>query len=220
MIGRFVLVTGLFAALGAGIALRPVAKPYKIDEGWLERQYPTNLGPYATVPDPDDGSTMHSYRMDDVTYKTLKPYGIVGRVLTDGKQAYDVVTLAGDSPESFHNPLQCFAAQEWTVKEPRQITIQTKSRGEVHATIAEATRSGGSPQYALYTYESPLGMCANPPDLGKDLLKATLMSGKVQIGTFFRFMSRTPNISENQMIDFARQYLDASPVRPILSLKS
>ena len=98
--------------------------------------------------------------------------------------------------------------------------IPTKERGLVHATIAEAVQGSSAPQYALYTYESPLGTCASPPELGKEMLLGELKTGKIQLATFFRFMSRTPDVSEAQMIDFAKTFLDACPVRPIERLKA
>lgn len=218
MIGRSLLLSGLFALFGIGVIMRPAAKAYKVDETWLENQYPTAMGRYTMVPS-QDGSKGHTYKMDATTYQTLKPYGIVGRTLTDGQRNFDVVTLAGDTTDSFHNPLQCFAAQEWTVGTVKEIAIPTKSRGMVRATIAEASRAGGTPQYALFTYEAPGEMCATNFEVGKDMLKAELKTGKIQFATFFRFMGLSPNITEAQMIEFAGDYLDASPVRPILSLK-
>lgn len=219
MIVRSLLVAGLFASVGAGILLRPTAKSYKVDEGWLERQYPTTLGKYAMQPG-SDGSMGHSYRMDPETYKTLKPYGIVGRTLSDGTSTYDVVTVAGDSEESFHNPLLCFQAQDWTVNWSKEITIQTKSRGPVRATLAQATKAGGTPQYALYTYEGPRGTISDPFQLKGDMFKSEIRSGKIQFATFFRFISLSPDISETQITQFAHDYLEASPVRPIEKLES
>ena len=219
MIGRSLLLSGVFAVFGVGMLARPTAKPYKVDETWLENQYPAVLGDYAMQP-ATDGSKGHTYKMDDTTYQTLKPYGIVGRVLSDGQRTFDVVTIAGDSEESFHNPLLCFHAQDWTVNWNKEIVIPTKSRGDVRATIAQASRAGGAPQYALYTYEGPKGTVPDPFQLKEDFFKSEIRTGQIQFATFFRFMSLTQNVTEEQMIKFAHDYLEASPVRPILSLKN
>ncbi len=219
MLVRSLLIAGLFAVFGVAVIARPTAKPYHVDEAWLERQYPTVLGKFVMQPG-IDGSTGHSYKMDATTYETLKPYGIVGRTLSDGVHTMDVVTLAGDSEESFHNPLLCFQAQDWSVHWSKEIVIPTKSRGNVHATIAEASRAGMAPQYAVYTFEGPRGTFPSPWTLKDDMFWSEFKSGKVQFGTFFRFLSLTPNMSEEQVVQFARDYLDASPVRPINTLKS
>lgn len=219
MIVRSLIVTGMFALLGAGVLLRPSAKPLVVDESWLEKQYPTVVGKYTTQP-AQDGSTGHSYRMDETTYATLKPYGIVAKTMSDGVHTFDVVNIAGDSEESFHNPLLCFQAQGWQTTGVREITIPTKHHGEVRATIASASHDGGLPQYALYTYEGPTSAVASPPALKDQMVKTEFRTGKVQFATFFRFMSLTQNLTEDQVIGFAQAYLDASPTRPIEKLRS
>ena len=221
MIGRSLLVAGIFAALGVGVILRGTDKPYAVDESWLERQYPTAFGPYSMMPDDKDPSAGHSYKAEETTYRALlNPYGIVSRVLTDGKARYDVTLIAGDKEQNFHNPLQCFGAQGWTQDWAKEIKIPTKSRGEVSATLVRETYQNQPPVYALYTYETPRGTSPTNFGLTRQLFLAGLMTGRVQVGTFFRFMSMTPNISESQIIRFAHDYLEASPVRPILRLKA
>lgn len=221
MIGRTLLVAGIFAALGTGVLLRGTDKPYSVDETWLERQYPTHLGDYTMVPDEKDPTAGHSYKSDDTTYSTLlHPYGIVARVLTDGKHQFDVTLIAGDKEQNFHNPLQCFGAQGWTQDWTKEIVIPTKSRGDVKATMVEEHYQNNPPIYALYTYEGPRGTFPNNFSLARDMLWASLLTGHVQVGTFVRFMNRTANISEAEMVQFAHDYLEAAPVRPILKLKS
>ena len=221
MIVRSLLVAGLFAALGAGVILRGTDRPYNVDEAWLEGQYPTSVGTYTMVPDPDDRSAGHTYKSDKVTYDTLMhPYGIVSRVLTDGQRQFDVTLIAGDKEQNFHNPLQCFGAQGWTQHWSKPITIPTKSRGDVNATLVQEQFQDKPPVYALYTYEGPRSSSPTNFGLTRDMFIAGLMTGRVQVGTFFRFMNQTPNVSEDQMVRFAHDYLEASPVRPVLGLKS
>ena len=219
MIVRSLLVSGIMAAVGGAILVRGSAKAFKVDETWLERQYPTSLDKYTMEPS-NDGGAGHSYRMDSETYKTLKPYGIVGRVLSDGAKRMDVVTLAGDSEESFHNPLLCFQAQGWVTKDIQEIELKTKTHGTVHATIAEATHEGGAPQYALYTFEGPKGMVSNPFQLKDDMFRSAITTGKIQFGTFFRFISLSPSFTKDEVIRFATDYLDTCPVRPIEKLNA
>ena len=211
MIGRSLLLTGIFAVTGAGILLRPTTKPYKVNEAWLANQYPTSLDRYATV---------QTNKMDEETYRTLKPYGIVDRVMSDGARTFDVVTLAGDSDESFHNPIICFGAQDWKVDSSKDVVLHTKNRGDVAATLVGTSRSGGPIQYALYTYEGPNAMYPDPTKLKYGMFWTEAKSGKIQFATFFRFMSVSNNIGPDEMVKFGTDYLNASPVRPILSLKS
>ena len=213
MIGRAFLLSGLFLALGAGIVLRPTTTGKHVDEAWLERAYPSSVDRFSMVP-AADGSTGHSYRMDDTTYQELKPFGIVGRTLTDGKRNFDVVVLAGDESDSFHNPLACFASQEWKVVDSKVVQVPTKSRGDVEMTFAKAEKDGQT-FAALYTFEGPGAMHATNGALHSDMFVSQLKTGRARPATFFRFLTRVDGQSDAQVMRFAADYLDASPVRPI-----
>ena len=213
MIGRSLLLAGLFAVFGVGAILRPRSEANHIDETWLERTYPSAVDGYSMVP-AADGSKGHSYKMDETTYQALQAYGIVGRTLTDGRSSYDVVVIAGDQPDTFHNPVACFGSQEWKVLSSESIKLATKTHGEMNATVTKAEK-GGQQFTALYTFEGPDSTYGSNADLINDLFWSQLKSGKVQTATFFRFMASTPSGDDAALRTFAVDYLDHSPVRPI-----
>lgn len=218
MIGRALLLAGLFAVFGVGALLRPRSDAHHVDEAWLERTYPAAVGGYSAVPSPD-GSKGHSYKMDETTYQALQPYGIVARTLTNGQKYYDVVVIAGDQPDTFHNPVACFGSQEWKVLSSETLRLATKTHGEVNATVTKAEKNGE--QYtALYTFEGPDATYGTNSDLINDLFWSQLKSGKIQTATFFRFMAPTPSGDDAALRRFAVDYLDQAPVRPIAQPKT
>jgi hypothetical protein len=179
----------------------------------MEKIYPESVGYFHMVRDPSNSNPHQSYRMDETSYRALVPYGIVSRLLNDGKQSFEVVIIAGDQPDTFHNPLVCFASQDFKVQDPQKIMLKTKSRGMVPCMLTEAIK-GHDGTYALYTYEGPSVMCPENSDLHRDMFYTQLRTGKPQSATFFRFLTKDQNATKDELEKFAANYLDACPVRP------
>jgi len=179
----------------------------------MEKIYPRTMGNYAMEPDQTGSNPNQTLRMDETSYRALVPYGIVDRILSDGKSAYDVVIIAGDQPDTFHNPLVCFASQDYKVEDPQKIMLSTKSRGMVPCMLTTALK-GNVATIALYTYEGPSVMCPENVDLHKDMFYTQLRTSQPQSGTFFRFLTESQGATKEQLESFASSYLDTCPVRP------
>lgn len=214
MIKQMYILSGFFAICGLTLVMRPNAH-IAYTESDIERAYPDSLGAYHMRPDATGSDPHQSYHMDETTYRALQPYGIVCRVLDNGKTAYDVVVIAGDQPDTFHNPLVCFASQDYKVLESQQIMLKTKSRGEVPCMLAQAQK-GDRTQYALYTYEGPTKMAPENTDLFKDMFFTQVFTAVPHSATFFRFLTLDSATTKEDLETFAANYLDASPVRPKL----
>lgn len=215
MIRRTYALSILMAMFGLVVLVFGHMNTRPVDEKWLEKTYPMSVGNFRMVPGQDN--PMQSYRMDENTYRELDPFGIVSRILSDGHHSYDVVVISSNERDSFHNPLACFTTQEWKIQETHEIKIPTKSRGMVAATLAHAEK-GGMMHIAVYTYEGPSAMHPVVPELHNDLLLSELKTARPQFGTFFRFVSQDANVPDDEVIKFAADYLDASPVRPVIAM--
>lgn len=215
MIKQMYLLGGFFAICGVALVMRPNAH-IAYTEADMEKAYPDSLGTYHMKPDPAQSDPHQSYHMDETTYRALQPYGIVCRIMDNGKRAFDVVVISGDQPDTFHNPLICFAAQDYKVLGSEEITLKTKSRGDVKCMLAQAQK-GDRSQYALYTYEGPTKMALENTDLFRDLFLTQIRTAKPHAATFFRFLTLDNNSTKEDLETFAANYLDASPVRPDLS---
>lgn len=204
---RSIIVVILFLITGTLIAIRPTERPSQVNEKFMEDFFPSSLGTFRMQASAENPK--QTYKADDNTYKLLHPLGIVSRVFVSGREAYDVVIVAGNESENFHNPLQCFDAQDWKVGTVVETPVLTKTRGTVPMTVAHATK-GGRESIAVYTYDGPRGMRAMTTTLYKDMFISEVLSAKPHIGTFYRFVTVSPNESEADVLRFAADYLDAS----------
>jgi hypothetical protein len=212
MIKQMYGLSALFVVFCAFLIVRPGPK-IAYTEKDMERVYPDSLGDYHMIPDPRGENPRQSYKADVTTYRALVPYGIVSRVLTNGKRSFEVVVIAGDQPDTFHNPLVCFASQDYKVLRNDNITLKTQSRGDVSCILAIA-KKGDMIQSALYTYEGPTKMSPENTGLHNDMFLTQLQTGRPQSATFFRFMTEDSKETPEDLEAFAVRYLDAAPVRP------
>jgi len=215
MVKQMYILSGFFAVFGAALLLRPNAH-IAYTEADMEKAYPESVGTYHMKPDADRSDAHQSYHMDETTYRALQPYGIVSRVLDNGKRSYDVVEIAGDQPDTFHNPLVCFASQDYKVLDNKKIILKTKTRGDIPCILAQAEK-GGRNQFALYFYEGPTKFVPENTDLFWDLFLTQVKTAKPHSATFFRFLTLDDTTTSEDLETFAASYLDASPVRPDLS---
>lgn len=174
-------------------------------ETWMEERAPdvvSNMG-YA----PSAANPEQSYRMDDSTYKTLTPYGIVARSYAGKEGEYDAVLIASRNRASFHDPRVCFTAQQWKILEERPISIKTRTRGTVPATLVvmEGPRTR---QIAAYFYRGPTGFKGTTLELKFDMFMQRLL-GKSNIdGVFYRFIPGNTDCTEDQLKSFISEYLE------------
>lgn len=161
-----------------------------------------------------------SYEMDDVTYNTLEPYGIVARIFENSEigQAYDVVLIASQSKDSFHDPRVCFSAQGWALSNQWIATVKTKTRGDVPVTIALMDGPGGDNQLAAFLYKGPPNkFYGNTQRLKLAMFLEQLTGGDDLDGVFLRFIPQHRITTEEEQLQgikdmklFIGKYLDES----------
>jgi hypothetical protein len=208
LIARGWIAAALVAAGGAYTMYSPPKRSMPIDETWMVARSPSAIGPYTfTGPSEVDAPEGQSYRMSKSTYDTLKPSGIVSRHYASGFKKYDVVLIASDNSVSFHDPRVCFTASGYTITDQKQITIPTKSHGEVPMTLVRM-EGRGEKCSALYFYRGPNGFQAVARKMRWDMLVGQMVKGRNDQGVFYRFIPVTPNITDDELKQFAASYLD------------
>jgi hypothetical protein len=161
-------------------------------------------------------SSLYSYKMNDVTYSTLQPYGIVARIFENSKnaQVFDVVVIASDSKDSFHDPRVCFSAQGWVMNNQWLDTVKTASRGDVPVTITLMDGPEDKNQLAAFVYKGPGGFYGNTQRLKVAMFRETLFGGGKLDGAFYRFIPGYRDEDQIQQIrelkEFIGKYLDAA----------
>lgn len=208
MIKRLLILAAIFTPFALyrhfGDFMLPVTQR---NEAWLESSVPVEFGQYSLVK--GDAGDRVSYKMDETTYKTLSPVGIAGQVFSDQSGGrYDAVVIAGLGMHSFHDQRWCFQAQGFTILEDKQSTIKTKAYGDVDILSLTIKRDGRPSQPALFVFKSPERFSANYYAAKWDFLKKQLLTGTPHMGFSFRFIGMTEDVTKEELITFAQQYLD------------
>lgn len=202
----YALAAGL-AAFGIALRFSPPV-PYDIKtEADLEKLAPTQVGSYKFFG--SDESAGSSYRMSPLTYDTLKPFGIVARVFTDGDRSIDAVLIAGNDVNSFHDPRVCFTGQGFQITEERKVDLETKTRGKLPATYAKLKGPRGDSQ-ALFLYRGPFGFVGKTRDLKLSMFRSRLTNNTNVDGVFYRFIPNNDNVSEKDFFAFVSDFIDAA----------
>lgn len=205
---RVAIVVAPVLAIMAAIGIYGSApKGAKHTEAWLEDMMLTEVGDYQLAPK-EFGSKI-SYKMGDVSYEVLKPIGIACQIMEDSKgNQIDVVVIAGDSMEAFHDQKICFNAQGWTLTTLESRELETKTRGKIPITWMTIKRGDSPKQEAMYIFRTPNGF-ANYDNAKIEFLKAKIKNPFSEtLGFSYRFVSMTPGISEKDLREFAANYID------------
>lgn len=204
---KFIVVAVMLAVAAAASMLYKV--PYeRPTEDWLESQMLTELGRYELVKG-EYGDRPITYRMDEVSYETLDPIGIACQRMSDGgSRDFDVVVIAGDSMKAFHDQQICFNAQGWNIVSTKTIYLPTENRGQVPTFLMEINREEGEPtRTALYMFRAPGGY--KTYNWAKvDFFMNQLTTGKPGLGYSYRFIGLSEDLTEDDVIAFAKNYLD------------
>lgn len=204
---RILIVLVLVFAVSAAMSQLGKGRHERKTEKWLEDQMLTEVGDWVLAPDTFDSKI--SYKMDERSYEILDPVGMACQKFKDGagRQA-DVVIIAGDSMQAFHDQKVCFTGQGMSV-EFKNKTLVTKTYGEIPVSWMHIT----SPRFsgkleAVYIFRDPLGF--NTYDGAKwGFMKAKLKTPFSPImGYSYRFMGDTPEVSEKDVAELAVAYLD------------
>ena len=195
-------------AAGLVITFSPATVLANRDEPFLEKKAPVKVGEYVFEPNPTSPKAAQSYEVHPDTYTILKPFGIVGRVYQDGPKAFDVLLIASNKKESFHDQRVCFAAQGWNLLEQKEEVIQTK-RGPIDLTVAKMTHETRGDQIAVLFYKGPGDkFYATPQGLANAMFLEQVRFGKDLEAVFYRFIPVGEQTSKEELLDFVRSYVE------------
>lgn len=203
---RSFILGGLLVLIGAFFILSPKQSYADKTELWMEQKAPRIVGDYVMEPNNINPSLGYTYKMDDSTYETLKPYGIVARRYTGKGKNFDVILIASRSKDSFHDPTVCFTAQGWTFDQQQEIQIDT-DRGKIPATFVEMRSKTSGKAIALFFYRGPHDYYPSTDTIRRGLFFEQLKGSKDVDGVFYRFIPNHQNATKEELLDFVRQYL-------------
>lgn len=198
----------LLAGVVNTVTVARAERPDK-DEKWMEQRAPDKVGERTYMTSGDNPE--QSYRMNDVTYRVLDPFGIVARQYTgsDGK-VYDVVLIASESRASFHDPRICFAGSGWRLVDQNVQEVKTKTRGTIPVMFVTMESDTQRNQLAAFFYKGPSGFMASTRGLKWDMFLKKLIRNEQVEGVFYRFIPQHPNASVEDLKSFIVEYLEAS----------
>lgn len=196
------------ALASAGVKTNPVhvAKESQ-NEDWMERNSPKKVGEFvfeaANSEDPEV-----SYKMDEGTYKELRPWGIVARrFFDDKKRGFDAVLIASDSKDSFHDPRVCFTAQKFEILTEGQTIVKTKTRGEIPVTIAEMNGPQGK-AFTAFFYRGPSGFEGTTSNLKQSMFMYQCRTMESPQGVFYRFIPLNEDATPDELLKFIGEFVD------------
>jgi hypothetical protein len=211
---RAVVAVVILLAGATAIAVMKKAAGEPKDEAWMQAHLPKQFGSYRMHASAD--SREYSYKLDEVTYRTLEPYGIVARIFESSQtgESYDAVVIASRSKDSFHDPRVCFSAQGWAISNQWIETVQTKTRGAVPITLVVMDGPDGRNKLAAFIYKGQGNFYANTQRLKFAMVVETLFGGSDLDGAFYRFipmnLSETDPDRTTKLKRFIIEYLDAA----------
>lgn len=202
---RSLIFGAVLIAAGVAIQLAPrISLAAGKTEDQLEALAPKTLGDYKMIVGGEDPE--QTYKMGEMTYNELKPFGIVSRVFQHESRAFDVVLIASNRKESFHDPRLCFTSQGWTLLDEQQVEIDT-SRGKIPVTIADMKSADGKPQITAFFYKGQDGYYATAQRFAFDNLLRQLKGSIDLEGVFYRFIPMYEGAEREDLIKFIQEYL-------------
>lgn len=204
------IAAALFAVVGAGAqyVLYQHRLEKHITENELIELAPVDWDNFKMQRSPEDDRV--SYKMDETTYNVLKPHGIVARVVEGGMEKFDVVVIASNDTDSFHDPHVCFTAQGFEFAHESTEMVPTKTRGDVPITFTRIKRKDED-LVAAYFYKDPSNTFhASTTGLAFAMLKDQIVTLKRRDAVFYRVIALTPNLSKERFVEFVGRYLDVA----------
>jgi hypothetical protein len=203
--GRSFIAAGILIVAGVAIQLTPQTVLASKTEKWMEEKAPTKVGNFTFQPSGENPN--QSYKVDERTYDILKPFGVVGRVYQDGIRGFDVMLIAGNNKNSFHDNRVCFSGQGWTMKEQEDFTIVTV-RGKIPVTLLNLSHQQRGDTMAAFFYKGPHDKFYPLPQmLTGALFFEQLKSSKNLDSVFYRFIPQHPGATKEELIKFIQDYM-------------
>ncbi|HXH60693.1 MAG TPA: exosortase-associated EpsI family protein [Fimbriimonadaceae bacterium] len=211
---RAIIATAVLMLGGLAIAFTTKHPNAGKTEQWMLDHSPRQVDGFRMLGGAE--SPLYSYKMDQVTYDTLQPYGIVARVYENQQteETYDVVLIASQSKDSFHDPRVCFSAQQWSIENQWVDNVQTKTRGKVSISIVQMDGPDGNNRLAAFLYKGPGGFFGDTKALKLSMFLEQLKGGTNLDGAFYRFIPQNTGRDQTKTIidmkKFIGEYLDAA----------
>ncbi|MEI7577125.1 MAG: exosortase-associated EpsI family protein [Armatimonadota bacterium] len=199
------ILSGLLTTIGLGYNFAPRPPEKILTEDQVIAMLPTKVGRFQ--PMLKDGEKV-SYKMDKSSYDILKPWGICARVFVNGNESYDVVAIASNSKESFHDPQICFSAQGWRLSNQREDVIKTKTHGDIPITLVDMEQ-GGNARVAMYFFRLNKGYYGNMSKVKRDMLMYLFTNRAKDEGAFIRVIP-TGTVDVAKMKLFVADWVDAA----------
>lgn len=200
---RLKILIGLFLIIGIGAYMLSPIVYVNRTEDWMGTQLPA-----SDIP----GFRFNSVvKMDQTTYETLQPFGIIGRdfIDKDGRR-FEITVIASNNRKAFHDPRVCFSAQGWQLVDPTVKTINVPVLGKGVLATVMGLQSSNAKGSAMYFYHGPYGWRSTPHYMPFDMLVAKLTMRKDIDGVFYRVLVSPggKSLEEDQkaMEQFANTY--------------
>lgn len=209
---RSIIVIGIVLLAGTFILLGSKRYEEKKTEQWMIDHSPRTVGKFIMRGGKE--SPDYSYKMDERTYNELDPFGIVARIYENPEtgEEYDVVIIASESKDSFHDPRICFTAQGWTIADQRSESVETKTRGTAYMTITNMDGPDEHNKMAAFLYRGQGKFYKTTNELKWGMFAETFMFGNDLDGVFYRFIPlhnmRDRDELERRLKQFIADYLD------------
>lgn len=207
---RAIIVAAVIAGVGTYFSNMPEKAYEKVTEDQMLQWAPEKVDGMSYVRDLQD--PRYTYKMDDVTYNTLKPFGIVARTYTDGMHDFDTVMIMSRERKSFHDPRVCFGAQNWNLENLVPATVKTKTRGEVPITLLSMVNSKTQQKKsAAFFYKGPHGnFYGSTQKLKIAMLVERFKGGSSFEGVFYRVIPGNVNTTKDELLAYIGNFLDAA----------
>ncbi|MFN3682396.1 MAG: hypothetical protein ACK41F_00520 [Fimbriimonadaceae bacterium] len=204
---RAAILILLLVATGVATLFRNRVTGYeRPDERWLESVLPDRIQDASYLASSENPE--QSYSMDSATYEALKPIGIVARVYQHGPHRYDVVVIAGDEPNTFHDQTWCFRMQNWRILEDRTVSSATRKHGEVPMRLIHVANDQTN-RWMVFVFRGPEGRFY--PDFGgmwREFFLSDLKKGVPTPTSFLRVIGLSGQTPE-EVLSFAAEAVDA-----------
>lgn len=207
---RAAVLAAILVATFAWVHYTPEKQYEKVTEDQMLDWAPKLVNGMSFKPSGED--SRFSYKMDEVTYKTLHPFGIVARIYSDGVNEFDAVMIMSRERYSFHDPRVCFTAQNWNIDTMEPAVIETKSRGQVPISFLKMTNTKTQEKkVAAFFYKGPGSkFFGSTQTLKIAMFMERLFGGDDFEGVFYRMIPITSGINEEQFKKFVGDFLDSA----------
>lgn len=205
---RSLAVGGLLILGGLALQAMPKANLTAKDEKFMEDRAPMVVGKFRFEPTSDNPK--QSYKVHESTYEILKPFGVVGRIYTDGQTAFDVMLISGNDKNSFHDNRVCFQAQDYTIVGQEIEPVETE-RGTIPVTFLTLQHALRGKLSAAMFYKGPGDAWFSlPQPLTWAMFKEQLKLGKDLDSTFYRVIPVQGEPDRAALKAFIKEYVVAA----------